>query len=96
MINWIEITKDNLEIVKENTENEKYVFLTIGKEIVNEARINPDLNTINHFCLSRYYKYDMQKITHFALRSEYEAILPNAQKHDDLPIIPVHDTNDLS
>jgi hypothetical protein len=81
MINWIEATEDNFidfceKEYCEDTKNyqslEEYVFLTENQEIVNNCRV----------CIYTKIPFDswFYDITHFALRTEYEAILPKETK----------------
>jgi hypothetical protein len=84
MINWQELTIDNWHIVRwsnrdmidcpvgyerqEWESSRRYVFLNEDKEIVRMCSYSLSVNS--------FFDNHSRKITHFALRSEYEAILP--------------------
>ena len=86
MINWIEATKENIKkYLFENNKFSKgktgvYVFLTELKTIFAEyfPVYEKELLTSPFDEGMGYFSDD--KVTHFALRSEYEAILPKEGK----------------
>ena len=79
MINWIEATSDNIKkhLFKNGEFSDElsmgFAFLTKDKHFICDYCVYYEFGSINYWC---YYHDDYIKITHFALRSEYEAILP--------------------
>lgn len=83
MINWIEITQDNFmecagfynDYFRLYESNSKYVFLTEKYEIKLLCKVR-ECGHVSTFLTN-------DKVTHFALKSEYEAILPKERINND-------------
>lgn len=88
MINWIEATEENIsqylsDCIEDHVQFKKinfakcdYGFVTAGGDIVNKNDMQVNFVMINDKLFIVNNSFCHSKIMHFALRSEFDAILP--------------------